>query len=162
MAIIPTAVLASQTAKIARQQSVQYLGFDFIPLITSLFVFYTVAFLIAKFMEASQYATGGFIALANLLGFNIPTAQELPNNWNKLFTDEGINGIKFWDIINIVAVLAIIVTALNFQKSTEASGNKVQITTWLVFGLIATFFTIGGLSKLVVKMQQYNFQNGGR
>jgi len=162
MAIIPTAMLASQSAKMARQQSVNFLGFDFIPLITSLFVFYSVAFIISKFMEASQYATGGFVALANLLGFNVPTAQELPNNWNKLFTPEGINGIKFWDIINIMAVLAVIVTALNFQKSTEATGNKVQITTWLVFGLIATFFTVGGLSKLVVKMQQYNFQNGGR
>jgi|TARA_B100001750_G_C15373421_1_gene528535 hypothetical protein len=158
MVVIPTSILAKQGAKQAQKISVQYLGFDFVPLITSLFIFYVIAFVIAKFMQASQLASGGFMALSNLLGFKVPSSAELPDTWSKLFTETGYKGFKFWDIINITALLIVVVTALNFQKSTEATGNKVQPITWAIFGLIAGFITIAGISKLVMKFTERKFQ----
>jgi len=89
MPVIPASMLAQQGTKQARKASVQYLGFDFIPLITSLFIFYTIAFIISKFMEASQLATGGFLSLANFLGFNVPNPSEMPSAWTKLFSENG-------------------------------------------------------------------------
>ena len=158
MVAIPTAILAKQGAKQAQKISVQYLGFDFVPLITSLFIFYVIAFVIAKFMEASKLATGGFMALSNLLGFKVPSSAELPDTWSQLFTETGYKGFKFWDIINITALLIVVVTALNFQKSVEATGNKVQPITWAIFGLIGGFITIAGISKLVMKFTERKFQ----
>ena len=162
MVVIPTSILAKQGAKQAQKVSVQYLGFDFVPLITSLFVFYVIAFVIAKFMQASQLASGGFMALSNLLGFKVPSSAELPDTWSKLFTETGYKGFKFWDIINVTALLIVVVTALNFQKSTEATGAKVQPITWVIFGLLVGFITLTGVSKLVMKYSKNNFQRENR
>jgi len=159
MPVIPASMLAQQGTKQARKASVQYLGFDFIPLITSLFIFYTIAFIISKFMEASQLATGGFLSLANFLGFNVPNPSEMPSAWTKLFSENGYQGFKFWDVINVVSVLIVVATAINFQNSTEASGNKVQPITWAIFSLIAGFIILTGVSKLVVKLQERRFQS---
>ena len=159
MAVIPTAILAKQGTKQARKASVQYLGFDFVPLITSLLVFYSIAFVIAKFMEASKLATGGFLALSNLFGFKVPSSEEMPNVWTKLFSENGYQGFKFWDIINVLSVLIIIATAINFQNTTEADGNKVQPITWAIFSLLAGFIILTGVSKLVVKLQERRFQS---
>ena len=63
-------------AKEASQVSKKLLGFDFIPLITSLIIFYVLAFLIAKFMEASILAKGGLMAFVNLLGYTVPTKEQ--------------------------------------------------------------------------------------
>ena len=159
MAGIPTALLAKQGAKQASKISAQYLGFDFIRLFTSLLIFYSIAFVFAKYMEGVQFATGGIRAIAGVLGYNMPSTEELPNTWTQLFSETGVKGFKFWDIINIVAILIIIATAFNFQKTTEATGNKVQPITWAIFTMLVSFIVITGVSKLVMKLQQRNFQS---
>jgi len=160
MAVIPTAILARQGAKQASKISAQHLGFDFIPLITSLLIFYSIAFVFAKYMEGVQFATGGIRAIAGVLGYSMPSSEELPNTWTQLFSETGFKGFKFWDIINVVAILIIVVTAFNFQKSTEAIPNaKVQPITWAIFAMLVSFIVITGVSKLVMKLQQRNFQS---
>ena len=158
MALVSSALIARQGAKEASKISKKSLGFDFIPLLTSLVLYYVIAFAFAKFMEASKFATGGFISIANFLGANIPSTEELPSQWNKLFDEGGYSGVKFWDIINVVALLIIIATALNFQKNTEASGNQVQLITWAIFAMLGGFIIVTGVSKLVMKLQERNFQ----
>ena len=160
MAVIPAALLASAGAKQVRKISEQRLGFDFIPLLTSLFLFYSIAFVFAKFMEAVKFATGGWLAIANFIGIKIPSTEELPSTWNQLFDEAGYKGIKWWDLVNVVAILIVIATAFNFQKSVEASGNgnKVSYITWAIFAMIAGFIIVTGVSKLVVKLQERNFQ----
>jgi hypothetical protein len=158
MALVSSALIARQSAKEASKISKKSLGFDFIPLLTSLILYYVIAFAFAKFMEASKFATGGFISIANFLGANIPSTEELPSQWNRLFDETGYNGVKFWDIINVVALLIIIATALNFQKNTEASGNQVQLITWAIFAMLGGFIIVTGISKLVMKLQERNFQ----
>ena len=211
MVVIPASLIAKQGAKQAKAVSTQYLGFDFIPLLTSLALFYIISFTIAKFMEASIYATGAIRAIDGVLGYKIPKSEELPQGIVKLFvtTQEGFEyqptstetlqgtegrfnppdwdkpydygslehqqadpdsfpqkpirfNLKFWDIVNIVAILIIVVTAFNFQKSTEATGAKVQPITWVIFGLIVGFITLTGVSKLVMKYSTNNFQRENR
>ena len=145
-------------AKEASQVSKKLLGFDFIPLITSLVIFYVLAFLIAKFMEASILAKGGLMAFVNLLGYTVPTKEQLPNAWSKLFTDEGINGIKFWDLVNVSVLLIVIATALMHKKNVEAMGGQVEPTTWAIFITLGAFVSIAGLTKLVMNFSQNKFQ----
>ena len=145
-------------AKEASQVSKKLLGFDFIPLITSLVIFYVLAFLIAKFMEASILAKGGVMAFATLLGYTVPSKEQLPDTWAKLFTDEGINGIKFWDLVNVSVLLIVIATALMHKKNVEAMGGQVEPTTWAIFIMLGAFVSIAGLSKLVMNFSQNKFQ----
>ena len=110
-------------------------------------------------MEAVKFATGGWIAIANFIGIKVPSTEELPSTWNQLFDETGYKGVKWWDLVNIVAILIVIATAFNFQKSVEASGNKVSYITWAIFAMITGFIVITGVSKLVVKLQERNFQS---
>ena len=160
MALVSSALIARQGAKEASKISKKSLGFDFIPLLTSLVLYYVIAFAFAKFMEASKFATGGIVSIANFLGFNVPSTEELPSQWNRLFDETGYNGVKFWDIINVVALLIVIATALNFQKSVESiPERKVSPITWAIFAMIGGFIVITGVSKLVMKLQERNFQS---
>jgi len=157
-ALLPATMVAKRGAKEVSTISKKMLGFDFIPLITSLTIFYVIAFVIAKFMEASRLASGAFATISKLAGYHVPSSAELPQNWNRLFTPEGFNGFTFWDIINVIAVLLIVVTALNHQKTVESMGNKVAPTTWAIFGLLAGFIVISGVSGIVMKIQKQRVQ----
>ena len=57
MALVSSALIARQGAKEASKISKKSLGFDFIPLLTSLVLYYVIAFAFAKFMEASKFAS---------------------------------------------------------------------------------------------------------
>ena len=166
MVAIPASALAglvaTKVAKEASKISKVSLGFDFIPLISGIVIFYTIAFVFAKFMEASKYATGGFIFFANQLGFNVPPQQELPNSLNRLFDEGGLNGVKFWDLINVIAMVIIIATAFQFYSNTKAQGGQVQPITWAIFGILVSFIIVTGMSKLVTRIQQRNFQSDFR
>ena len=171
MVAIPASVMSSliadRTAKEASKISKASLGFDFIPLISGIVIFYTIAFIFAKFMEASKLATGGFIAFSNLLGFNVPPQQELPNSLNRLFDEGGLNGIKFWDLINIIAIVIIVATAFQFYsnvkaQSTRENPKQVQPITWAIFGILVSFIIVTGMSEIVTRIQQRNFQSDFR
>ena len=77
----------------------------------------------------------------------------------KLFDEEGFNGVKWWDLINIIAIVIIVATAFQFNNNTKAKGDEVQPITWAIFGLMVSFIVITGVSKLVTKLQQRNFQS---
>jgi len=63
------------------------LGYNFVDLITKLVLFYSIAFLIAKYMEAVIYFQGGMATIAGFFGIKISQADQLPRQWVELFVD---------------------------------------------------------------------------
>jgi len=63
------------------------LGYNFVDLITKLVLFYSIAFLIAKYMEAVIYFQGGMATIAGFFGIKTPQADQLPRQWVELFVD---------------------------------------------------------------------------
>ena len=63
------------------------LGYDFVNLVTKLVLFYSIAFLIAKYMEAVIYFQGGMATIAGFFGIKISQADQLPRQWVELFVD---------------------------------------------------------------------------
>ena len=62
-------------------------GYDFINLVSKLAVFYVIAFLISKYMEAVIYFKGGLETVAWLFGIKFVQADKLPKQWISLFID---------------------------------------------------------------------------
>ena len=62
-------------------------GYDFVNLVTKLALFYIVAFLIAKYMEAVIYFQGGMATIAGFFGIKFAQADQLPKQWVELFVD---------------------------------------------------------------------------
>ena len=63
------------------------LGYDFLNLVTKLAVFYVIAFLISKYMEAVIYVQGGIQTVAGFLGIKFVSVDKLPKQWIALFVD---------------------------------------------------------------------------
>jgi len=62
-------------------------GYNFVDLVTKLALFYIVAFLISKYMEAVIYFQGGMATIAGFFGIKFAQADQLPKQWVELFVD---------------------------------------------------------------------------
>ena len=63
------------------------LGYNFVDLVTKLALFYIVAYVIAKYMEAVIYFQGGLTTIAGFFGIQLAQADKLPIKWVELFVD---------------------------------------------------------------------------
>jgi len=91
MVAIPATVLAREIGKRGTKVSGEFLeqklGYNFIDLVTKLALFYVIAFLIAKYMEAIIYFQGGLSTIAGFFGIKMAQADQLPKQWVELFVD---------------------------------------------------------------------------
>ena len=64
------------------------LGYNFIDLVTKLFLFYAISFVISKYMEAVIYFQGGLQTVASFFGIKLIQSDQLPKQWVELFVTE--------------------------------------------------------------------------
>lgn len=74
---------------------------------------------------------------------DVPTVNAIFNNVSikDLFSDEGVHGFKYWDIIKMVTLLLVIMEWFRFSNATKATGGQVQPLTHGLFLLF--IFAIG-------------------
>ena len=91
MVAIQSAMIAKEIGKRGTKVSGEFLekklGYNFVDLVTKLALFYIIAFLIAKYMEAIIYFQGGLSTIAGFFGIKMAQADQLPKQWVELFVD---------------------------------------------------------------------------
>lgn len=91
MVAIQGAMLAGKLAKTGTKVTGEFLeqklGYNFIDLVTKLALFYVIAFMISKYMEAIIYFQGGLSTIAGFFGIKMAQADQLPKQWVELFVD---------------------------------------------------------------------------
>ena len=91
MVAIPATILAKEIGKRGTKASGEFLekklGYNFVDLVRKLALFYIIAFLIAKYMEAIIYFQGGLSTVAGFFGIKMAQADQLPKQWVELFVD---------------------------------------------------------------------------
>ena len=91
MVAIPATILAKEIGKRGTKASGEFLeqklGYNFIDLVTKLALFYVIAFMIAKYMEAIIYFQGGLSTIAGFFGIKMAQADQLPKQRVELFVD---------------------------------------------------------------------------
>ena len=91
MVAIPATLLAREIGKrgtkVTGEFLEQKLGYNFIDLVTKLALFYIIAFMISKYMEAIIYFQGGLQTIAQFFGIKMAQADQLPKQWVELFVD---------------------------------------------------------------------------
>lgn len=146
--------------KSTQKQSIELFGYDFVSLVFKLVIYFVSAYAIAKFMEAVIFVRGSFVIIANLLGFNIPDAEQIPVQLKDLFSDEGFHGVKYWDVIKVVAILLVIVEYLRYVDVNSKNGGKTSpLTTgiFLLIGLGLSIITIPELVQQIKKLKNVDF-----
>jgi len=150
-AVVTTGI---QTGKVV---SKEIFGYDFVGLILKLAVFYGVALIISKIMESIIFARGAFTIISNTLGFNIPNADQFPQSLKDLFSETGIKGFKFWDIIKIVSILLVTAEFMRYVNTNKALGAKSSPMTIGIFTLIIVALGLTTVPELIQRVKGTDF-----
>ncbi len=141
--INPANIIASQIGGAVQKDLEERFNYDFVNLGIKLFVYFGIMFAFAKFMEAVIFAKGAFTTIANLFGFSIPTSDQVPQTLKDLF-DGGINGVKFWDLVKILAILLVIAEFMRYMNSNQGAKSSpmtigIFISIIVVLGATTVF-----------------------
>ena len=143
--------------KTSREYSVSVLGYDFVGLISRLAIFLLTGFLINSYFQATIQGGIWLNSLAGFFGLNFPTT--LPEWTTKLFTT-GFHNITFWQIVQTIAVLIVVVEYMQYDRMLKEKQEKPNITTGAVFAMIGLGLSLITFPQIVQKIQEMRVING--
>tara|TARA_Y100000296_G_scaffold50687_1_gene58147 strand:+ start:317 stop:793 length:477 start_codon:yes stop_codon:yes gene_type:complete len=142
--------------KASKKYSASVLGYDFVGLAMRLFLFLAVGVLIQSYMTAT--IKGGSF-LNNIAGFfNIKFPDTLPEPIIKLFTT-GYNGIAFWQVLQITAILLVVFEYLQYDRTLKEKGEKPNATTQGLFLMIALGLSLMVFPQTIQKIKEMRIIN---
>ena len=143
--------------KASREYSVSVLGYDFIGLISRLAIFFLTGFLINSYFQATIQGGIWLNSLAGFFGLNFPTT--LPEWVTKLFTT-GFHNITFWQIIQVIAVLIVVVEYMQYDRMLKQTNEKPNVTTGAVFAMIGLGLSLITFPQIIQKVKEMRIING--
>ena len=143
--------------KASREYSVSVLGYDFIGLISRLAIFFLTGFLINSYFQATIQGGIWLNSLAGFFGLNFPTT--LPEWVTKLFTS-GFHNITFWQIIQVIAVLIVVVEYMQYDRMLKQTNEKPNVTTGAVFAMIGLGLSLITFPQIIQKVKEMRILNG--
>ena len=82
----------------------------------------------------------------------------LPEWLTQLFTT-GYKGFTFWNLVTTIAVLIVVVEAMQYDKMLKEKGQKPNITTLAVFGVIALGLSLITFPTIIQKLKERRILN---
>jgi len=143
--------------KASREYSVSVLGYDFIGLISRLAIFFLTGFLINSYFQATIQGGIWLNSLAGFFGLNFPTT--LPEWTTKLFTT-GFHNITFWQIVQTIAVLIVVVEYMQYDRMLKEKDEKPNVTTTAVFAMISLGLSLITFPQIIQKVKEMRIING--
>ena len=137
--------------KVSREYSVSVLGYDFIGLISRLAIFFITGFLINSYFRATISGGIWLNSLAGFFGLNFPTT--LPEWTTKLFTT-GFHNITFWQIVQVISVLIIVVEYMQYDRMLKEKDQKPNATSQAVFLIIALALSLMVFPQTIQKIRE--------
>ena len=150
-------LLLQEGLKRTKQYSVSVLGYDFIGLAMRLGLFLTVGVLIQAYFTATIQGGSWLNSIAGF--FNIKFPDTLPEWLTKLFTT-GYNGIAFWQILQVTAILLVIVEYMQYDRMLKEKQERPNITTGAVFAMIGLGLSLITFPQIIQKIQEMRVING--
>ena len=145
--------------KASREYSVSVLGYDFIGLISRLAIFFLTGFLINSYFQATIQGGMWLNSLAGFFGLNFPTT--LPEWTTQLFTT-GFHNITFWQIIQVIAVLIVVVEYMQYDRMLKQNNETPNITTGAVFAIIGLGLSLITFPQIIQKVKEMRILNGAK
>ena len=142
--------------KASREYSVSVLGYDFIGLVGRLIVFFLAAFLINAYFSATISGNIWLNSLGSFFGMKFP--QSLPQWVTDLFT-VGYHNISFWQIVQIISIILVIVEYTQYDKKLKLQNEKPNATTTAVFAMLAIGLSLITFPTLIQKIKEMRIVN---
>ena len=143
--------------KASREYSVSVLGYDFLGLISRLAIFFLTGFLINSYFQATIQGGIWLNSLAGFFGLNFPTT--LPEWVTKLVTT-GFHNITFWQIVQTIAVLIVVVEYMQYDRMLKQTDQKPNVTTTAVCTMIGLGLSLITFPQIIQKVKEMRILNG--
>ena len=137
--------------KSSREFSVSTLGYDFIGLFIRLAFFLLMGVLVQSYMTASIVGGNWLNSVAGF--FNIKFPATLPEWVVKLFT-VGYNGIAFWQIVQISAIILVLIEYTQYDRMLKEKGQKPNVTTQGVFLMLGLALSLMVFPQTIQKIKE--------
>ena len=142
--------------KSSREFSVSQLGYDFIGLFIRLAFFLLMGVLVQSYFTASIVGGNWLNSVAGF--FNIKFPSTLPEWVVKLFTT-GYNGIAFWQILQISAILLVLIEYTQYDRMLKEQGQKANVTTQGVFLMLGLALSLLVFPQTIQKIKEMRIIN---
>ncbi len=142
--------------KSSREFSVSQLGYDFIGLFIRLAFFLLMGVLVQSYMTASIVGGNWLNSVAGF--FNIKFPSTLPEWVVKLFTS-GYNGIAFWQILQISAILLVLIEYTQYDRMLKEKNQKPNVTTQGVFLMLGLMLSLMVFPQTIQKIKEMRIIN---
>ena len=142
--------------KSSREFSVSQLGYDFIGLFIRLAFFLLMGVLVQSYMTASIVGGNWLNSVAGF--FNIKFPATLPEWVVKLFT-VGYNGIAFWQIVQISAIILVLIEYTQYDRMLKEKGQKPNVTTQSVFLMLGLALSLLVFPQTIQKIKEMRIIN---
>jgi len=142
--------------KSSREFSVSQLGYDFIGLFIRLAFFLLMGVLVQSYMTASIVGGNWLNSVAGF--FNIKFPSTLPEWVVKLFTT-GYNGIAFWQILQISAIVLVLIEYTQYDRMLKEKGQKPNVTTQGVFLMLGLALSLMVFPQTIQKIKEMRIIN---
>ena len=147
--------VASETLITAKKKSSQFsaelFGYDFVNLAIKLIVFSVIAVIIDKLHFVITGIPNVAGAILGAFGLNVPTSE--PAFLSKLFSPEGFEGLRFWDLIKFALIVLVAMEWISYMQAQKRLGGEASPTTMGVFGLILFALSIFTIPELLAKLR---------
>ena len=132
-------------------------GYDFIGLITRIFIFFAIGYLIDLYFKAS--IAGGTIlnTIAASLGLALPTTMP---DWLRQLFQEGYHGVSFWKIIQVIAILIVVMEYVQYIRTLKEKGETANASTTALFVLLGAALTIATVPQVVQMVKERQIITG--
>jgi hypothetical protein len=144
-------LLLQEGLRQTKKYSVSVLGYDFVGLAMRLGLFLTVGVLIQAYFTATIQGGSWLNSIAGF--FNIKFPSTLPEWLTKLFTT-GYNGIAYWQILQVTAILLVIVEYMQYDRMLKEKDEKPNVTTQGVFLMIALALSLMVFPQTIQKIKE--------
>lgn len=149
------AALAGKTVIKAKKLIEDQLGYDFFGLAIKIVVFFSAAWFLEQWLKYNSNRPVSATIAAIFAGLGGAAFFALSQWLIDLITSkEEKSGIKYWDVIKIVATLLVMWEAYNYYNSRESLNMKPSPFTLGVFGVIITVLGLMAVPDLLKKIQE--------
>jgi len=142
-----------QASKEIGKVSIELFNFDFLNLTIKLLAWFLIAIFIDKIHFAINSGVANIAAtFAAAFGYNLPTAQNEPDFFKKLF-NEGYFGLKYWDFIKIGAIILTFIEFMRYYENEKRNGGTPSPFTVGVFALIMLLLSAFTVPEIIQKLR---------
>jgi len=139
---------SAQTSRI----SIEFFGFDFISLTIKLTIYFIVAITIDKIHFVISGIPNVVGTILNAFGLNVPTRE--PEFLTKLFSEDGLSGFKYWDVVKFGALALVGIEMLLYIQTQRNLGGSPSPFTLAIFVLILSLLSLFTIPELIDKLKK--------